>query len=347
MNQILYNFPQKKRKNINRYCKIICTGSYLPEKIISNDEIIKEYELPFKSTAISNVTGVKTRHVAEGDMVDTDLLSAAAKKCLEKSTVEADSLSRIIVNKYIGDNILPMTASRLQGKLNCNTAVHSFDIDGGISSFLYSIDTASRFINTGDEYILIASGGIVYRLINKNDPRVSFLFGDGSAAVLMGLSKEEHVLASYFYSNYHYYEQAVANGILKVDIDQPSDKDNSAAIFDTYTLGNWKEAEDFYRKAVEVVSENLLEESGLDMDNIDLVLVTENNRKLWELTLETLEIDKDKSISLIESCGNTMSAMLPLLLDHGFMSGKIQAGMNIMLISHGEGLSGGGIVYRV
>ncbi|MFP4661870.1 MAG: 3-oxoacyl-ACP synthase III family protein [Halanaerobiales bacterium] len=346
MSKLTYSFPRKKQMNINRYCKIVSTASYLPEKIVSNDEIINNYDLPFNSATISKSTGVVNRHVAEDSMVDSDLLSQSALKCLAGSSVSPDNLSRIIVNKYIGDNILPMTASRLQGKLNCNTAVHSFDIDGGISSFLYSIDTASRFINTGDEYILIASGGIIYRLINKSDPRVAFLFGDGSAAVLMGLSKEQHILASYFYSNYNYYELAVAKGILKVDIDK-SAENKTSRIFDTYTMGNWKEAEGFYRQAVEVISENLLEESGLDMGNIDLILITENNRKLWELTLDTLGYDRDKSLSLIENCGNTMSAMLPLLIDHGFKTGKIQTGMNVMLISHGEGLSGGGIIYRV
>lgn len=78
-----------------------------------------------------------------------------------------------------------------------------------------------------------------------------------------------------------------------------------------------------------------------------MVLVTENNVKIWELTLETLGVYPEKSISLIREYGNTMSAMLPLLIDHGFRSGRIQKGMNIMLISHGEGFSGGGLIYRV
>jgi len=83
------------------------------------------------------------------------------------------------------------------------------------------------------------------------------------------------------------------------------------------------------------------------MKDIDLVLVTENNIKIWELTLETLGVNADKSISLIREYGNTMSAMLPLLIDHGFRTGRIEKGMNIMMISHGEGFSGGGLVYRV
>jgi len=95
------------------------------------------------------------------------------------------------VNKFVGDNFLPMTASRLQGKIGSKTAVHAFDIDGGISSFLYSMDAASRFINSGDEYILISSGGVISKFVSKADPRVAFLFGDASASVLWVIRKKD------------------------------------------------------------------------------------------------------------------------------------------------------------
>ena len=99
-----------------------------------------------------------------------------------------------------------------------------------------------------------------------------------------------------------------------------------ASVYDTYKMGNWKEAEEFYKEAVYEVSKNLFLESGLKIDDVDLVLVTENNRKIWELTLDVLGVGEEKSISLIKNHGNTMSAMLPLLLDKGFSTGKIQKG---------------------
>ena len=100
--------------------------------------------------------------------------------------------------------------------------------------------------------------------------------------------------------------------------------------------GTGREAEEFFREATSVVSKNLLEESGLKMEDIDLVLVTENNKKIWQLTLETLGVSEDKSISILRDCGNTMSAMLPLLIDKGISTGKIAEGMNVMMISHGK-----------
>ncbi|AEV68469.1 3-oxoacyl-ACP synthase III family protein [Acetivibrio clariflavus] len=344
-----YIFPELKRKNINRYCEIKSVASYIPEKSIDNEEIIVKYNLPFKSSFITKSIGVESRFIAEDDQSDSDLLALAAEKCLNKANFKVDRLSRIIVNKFYGDNLLPMTASALQRKLNSGTAVHAFDIEGGISSFLHAFDAASRFISTGDESILIASGGINSKMISKTDPRVAFLFGDAAAAILIGHSEQQHILASYFYSNYEFYELATAiTPLTLVDKRETMTLEQQmASVYDTYKMGNWKDAEDFYKEAVYTIATNLFLESGLKIKDIDLVLVTENNRKIWELTLEVLGVGEEKSISLIKNHGNTMSAMLPLLLDYGFATGKIQKGMNIMLISHGEGLSGGGIIYKV
>jgi 3-oxoacyl-[acyl-carrier-protein] synthase-3 len=111
-------------------------------------------------------------------------------------------------------------------------------------------------------------------------------------------------------------------------------------------MDNWKESLDFYLQAAEVTRDNLLKESGLAMNDIDLVLVTENNKKIRDLTLEKLGVPEEKSLSVIHEYGNTMSAMLPVLLDKAYADNQLKQGTNVMLISHGEGASGGGMIYR-
>lgn len=323
----------------------MATASYLPETVVTNDDIITDNKLPFKSNAIIKTVGVEKRHVAADNQDDSDLLCISAQGCLDKLKIKPENLTRIIVNKYMGDNLLPMTASRLQGKLGSSVANHAFDLDGGMSSFLYALDTAARFIATGDDLILIASGGVHYRLTSRTDPRVAFLFGDASAAIVVGPADEAHVLAGYFYTNHQFYELATARGMNFLR-STGFDGDRSR-FYDTYTMDNWKLAEDFYRTATRTVWRNLQEESGLTIDEIDLVLVTENNGAIRDLTLETLEVGEEKSISLLRRCGNTISAMLPLLLEEGWRTDRIQKGMNLLLIAHGEGISGGGIIYKV
>lgn len=349
MIQKRFVFPKPARKLINRFCKIVSTASYLPEEVISTDSLIEKTGLPLKAPVIVKALGVQNRHLAASTMADSDVLLPSARLCLDRAGITADSLSRLIVNKYYGDNVLPMTASRLLGKLGAGTAVHAFDVDGGITAFLHSVDVISRFINSGDDTILLSSGGVHHRLISKKDPRTAFLFGDASASLLFGVSEQKHILSSYFYTNYQYYD--LAKGMM---IPFPYDKDwnilpgeTDSIPLDSYRLENWKIAEDFYRQAVMEISKNTLEESGLTKDQIDLVLITENNRQIWELTLETLGIPETKSLSLIKDYGNTMTAMLPLLINKAFESGVLETGMNIMLISHGEGMNGGGLIYQV
>lgn len=344
-----YRFPERKRKYFKRFCKITNTESFLPERVVNNDEIIDNNKLTCKSNIIIKTIGVENRRVAPDEYSDSDMLVIPVRKCLKELDMKPGDLSRLIVNKYIGDNLLPMTASILQRKLENDTAVHAFDIDGGMSSFLHSIDAASRFISTGDKNVLIASGGINYRMISKSDIRVAFLFGDAATSVLLAHSDKQHILASYFYTNSLYYDLAISHSPLSVveEVKKDQNTDISKYFYDTYKMDNWKKAENFFIEATKTISKNLLEESGLSMKKIDLVLVTENNIRIRELTLDVLKINKKKSISLIRDYGNTMSAMLPLQLDHGFKSGKIQSGMNIMMISHGEGISGGGMIYKV
>ncbi|NLW48377.1 MAG: ketoacyl-ACP synthase III [Firmicutes bacterium] len=345
MNLSNFCFPINKKKKLTKFCKILTSASYIPDTVITTEEIISKYQLPFKSNVIIKTIGVEKRHLAKDQQDDSDLLYEAAHQCLTNYELEPDSLTRIIVNKYLGDNLLPMTASRLQSKLGSITANHAFDVDGGASSFLITMDLASRYIATGDEYILIASGGIHNRLINKTDPRVAFLFGDASASLLLGPATEPHILASYFFSNHQFYHLATAKGMEFLQ-NVTWDEDQSI-FFDTYQLDNWKIAEDFYRSATREIYLKLREESGLTIENIDLVLATENNAPIRALILETLGVDETKSISLLRTHGNTMSAMLPLLLDYGFKTGKLQPGMIILLIAFGEGISGGGLIYKV
>lgn len=346
MRQNNFIFPDYKKKYFRKFSKIVSTAAYLPEKTITNDDIINKNKLAMKDSVIRKSIGVHQRRVAEDNLVDSDILAFAGKKCMDKSKVHVDKLSRIISTKFFGDNLLPMTASMVQRKLGCTYATQAFDIDGGINSFLQALDLGTRYINSNDEYILITSGGVCNRLISKTDPRVAFLFGDGAASVLLSCSEEPHFLASYFYTNHNYYEFATTQKLKPEHTGSSFEKEDFSLFYDYYNMDNWKHAEDFFRTAAITVRDNLLEESNLNMSDIDLVLVTENNKPIWEVTLDALGVKQEKSISLLHSYGNTMSAMLPLLLNEAFSTGQIESGMNILLLSHGEGFSGGGMIYK-
>jgi 3-oxoacyl-[acyl-carrier-protein] synthase-3 len=226
------------------------------------------------------------------------------------------------------------------------------DIEGGINAFIYALDLGTRYISTtkdGEQYILVASGGIHHAPISKTDPRLAFTFGDASAAVLLGAASEPHFLAFYAYSNPRYFDAAGSRKLQMARFisDRIYAEGDFSLLYDLYQMGNWKDTIDFYIQAARVTRDRLLSESGLAMEDIDLVLVTENNRRVRELTLEALGVGEERSLSLLAECGNTMTAMLPLLLDRVLTEGRIESMGHIMLISHGEGASGGGLIYRV
>lgn len=352
MNTYQYTFPEPKKRFIKQFSQIVATASYYPERVLTNQDIIDSRQMQVTDTAIRKTLGVGQRHVVDEGTTDSDLLAQAAQRCLQKAQIQPDQLSKIIVTKFLGDRILPMTASMVQRKLKCNVAMHAFDLEGGINAFLHALDLATRYISTSAEdnpHILILSGGIHQLVISKNDPRLAFLFGDGAAAVLLSKAQQSHFLASYFYSNPQYFEQA-GSRMLKMDewVSQKIyEEGRYDLLYNLYQMGNWKDSIDFFLDASEIIATHLLRESGLTMDEIDYVLVPEQNKKFAELILDRLQVPAQKSISIIRERANTMTAMLPGLLDHGFSEGLFKPGTRIMLISHGEGASGGGMIYRI
>jgi 3-oxoacyl-[acyl-carrier-protein] synthase-3 len=344
---MVFTFPEIRQRLIQRHCTIIATATAFPEKVVTNEEIITDYNHGVTDIAVQKTFGVKERHVAEVGVVDSDLLSRAASACLSKAGIKPEQLSKLIVNKFMGDRSLPMTASLVQKKLNCPEAIQSIDVDGGANSFLQAFDLASSAINSGDGYILIVSGGIINMLVGRTDPRHAFLYGDGAGAVLLGPTDRKHIESSYFYTNCKYADLAV--GALHVnnissDIHEKKEFDG---LYNQYVTGNWKDAQEFILDACKTTAQKMLGALELGMNDIDLFLITENNSRLWESIISTLKIDKCKTVSVIHKYGNTMSAILPVLLDEAYKEGRIKSGTRIMILSIGEGISGGGLIYKV
>lgn len=348
MSSFYFPLPQKLR--LRSFCKISSTAAFFPQMVRTNQEIIDAGGLKVAAGAIEKVLGVRCRRVAEEGVTDSDLLAEAARICMARAGVQPERLTKLLTTKFIGDRILPMTAAMVQRKLGGNLAYHAVDIDGGISAFLHALDLAVRYFNStpSAENILIVSGGVNTVAVSKTDPRLAFLFGDGAGAVLLSSADEPHFLASYFYTNHHFYDSAGSHP-LKMEkwlSDDIYEKGNYGLLYNLYRMDNWKESLDFYVQAARTTRDHLLSESGLSMAQIDLVLVTENNRRLREATLEALKVPPQKSESVLEEYGNTMSAMLPILIDKAKNAGRMQPGVVVMLISHGEGASGGGMIYR-
>jgi len=326
------------------YARIVSTATVVPEQVVSNEQIIESHGHSVSASAMARITGVAQRRVAEPGVTDTELLARATVRCLAQANTKAEELSKLLVTKFLGDRALPMTAALLQKKLDCGVAVQSYDIDGGIHSFIHAVEAASSLMAMGEGPIVIASGGVVNRVVSRKDPRVAFQYGDGAAAIMLSCSDEPHILATYSFTNPAFSKIAIGfeiRGAFPNDIHQTRDYER---FFDLYAQSDWKPAQQFVLDAMRHTANALLEASGKHWNQVDLFLVTETHHRLWQSIIRDLGIEVQRTVSLLSKYGNTMSAMLPMQLDEALRTGAAGPGSLVMMLSVGEGLSGGGVL---
>lgn len=330
-----------------RFSRVAATAIALPGQNVTNQEIIANHGHSVSASAMARIVGVSQRRVAPSGVTDSDLLLQAAERCLARAGMRPDDLTKILVTKFLGDRILPMTACSLQKKLRCATAVQAYDIDGGIHAFILALDAANCFIATGDGPVLIASGGVINRLVSREDPRVAFQYGDGAAAVLLVPSTDRHLLSSYSFTNYDYVNNAVgvAARSLVPRLDTPNIGFDS--FFDLYEHDGGQTAKTFVLEAMKHTVTQLLDTAGKAWADVDLFLITETYHRLRLAIIERLGIEPHRTLSILSNYGNTMSAMLPMQLEEAIRVGAVGDGSLVMLLSIGEGVSGGGSLLRL
>ena len=333
--------------NPSRPTAILATASALPETVVTNQEIITRHGHGVAASAIRKIVGVHTRRVAESGIMDSDLLAEAARRCLAKAKMAPERLSKLIVTKFLGDRLLPMTASLTQRKLGTSMAFQAFDVDGGTNAFLQAMEVAHTAIACGDEFVLVVSGGISNTLVTRHDPRQAFLYGDGAGAVLLGRAPEGD--GSQIHATYQFTDPAARDLFRGFELRKCMTLDLHETqayqgLFHLYEGGEWKEVQPLVLHTMDHVTREVLARAGLELSDMDLVLLTENHHRLWGAVLDHLSIARSKSLSLIAEYGNTMSAMLPLLLDRAVSDGRLHRGQRVLLLSIGEGLSCGALV---
>lgn len=334
-------------KAVTRHAAILSTGAHFPESSVTNEQLVRRHGHAVTAAAIRKIYGVEERRVASSAMCDSDLLAEAARCCLDRARVPVEQLSKLIVTKFLGDRLLPMTAAFVQRKLNCATAVQAFDVDGGVSSFIQALDLANLAIASGDEYVLVVSGGIHHRLVDCHDPQLAFVYGDGAAAVLVGRSSQPGFEARYQLSIPEFASRAVGFEIRSCFPKTAEELADTQRYYRLYRTNDEKSAWGTLLDTSEKVVARLLSDAHLALRDIDFVLITENYRKLHGAILERLGLPSSKSLSLFARYGNTMSAMLPVLLDQAIQAGHVAAGSRILLLSLGEGISAGGLIVRL
>jgi 3-oxoacyl-[acyl-carrier-protein] synthase-3 len=321
--------------------KIIGTGSYLPEKVMTNDDWSKLVDTT--DEWITSRTGIKERHFAAPGQATSDLVVESAKLALADAGVGIDEIDTIIVGTVGADNAYPSTGNWVQKKLGMKP-IPSFDISAACSSFLYGLILGDSLIKSGiAKTVLVSSAEIMSRIINWEDRNTCVLFGDGAgSAVLRASSGEEGILSSYW----------GADGNLGDLLVQPAGGSAMPASAETvakklhyvHMKGN-----EVFRHAVLRMHESAMkamERANLTSNEIDLFIPHQANYRIIDATIRRAKIPLEKTYISVDRTANMSGATIPVALDMARREGRIKPGYNVLTSAFGAGFTWAGLVIK-
>lgn len=325
---------------MTRYARIIGTGSYLPEQRLTNHDLaarLAERGVETSNEWIVERTGIEARHFADANMASSDLALHASRRALEAAGVAAQDIDLIIVATSTPDMVFPSTACILQNKLGIQ-GCPAFDVQAVCSGFVYALTVADAMIRAGSARRALVVGAEVFsRLLNFDDRTTCVLFGDGAGAVVLEASEEAGILATDVHADGRHV------GILCVPGHVSGGQVTGLPLLTMDGQAVFKMAVGVLEKAAHAV----LEKAGKTEADIDWLVPHQANIRIMQSTAKKLKLPMEKVIVTVAEHGNTSAASIPLALDHGVRTGKIQKGQTVMLEGVGGGFTWGAVLLKM
>jgi len=321
--------------------KIRGTGSYLPEKVMTNDDWARLVDT--SDEWIVSRTGIRERHFAAAEEATSDLVTRAAENAIADAGIDKNDLDLIIVGTISGDTAYPSTANWVQKKLGI-APIPSFDIGAACSGFLYGLILARSFIENGTaRTILVAGAEIMTRIMNWEDRNTCVLFGDGAGAVVLEASEDGAGILSTYWG---------ADGNLGDLLKQPAG--GSAMPASEETVRNHlhtvhMNGNEVFKHAVLRMQEAAIEAiklAGLKSSDISLYIPHQANIRIIEATIRRAKIPLEKTYINIDKIANISAATIPIALDQARRENRIQPGDHVLMSSFGAGFTWAGVVVR-
>ncbi|HLX80671.1 MAG TPA: beta-ketoacyl-ACP synthase III [Burkholderiales bacterium] len=309
--------------------RIVGTGSYLPPRVVTNDELAKK--LDTSDAWIQERTGIKQRHVAEESQASSDLALQASRNALQAAGLRADDIDLIVVATSTPDFIFPSTACLLQAKLGVKGCA-AFDVQAVCSGFVYGLATADNFIRAGTHKRALVVGAEVFsRILDWNDRSTAVLFGDGAGAAVLAAGEQPGVHASVLHAD------GSQVGILSV----PGNVCGGKIIGSPFLQMHGKEV---FKLAVRVLDESAREvaaAAGVMLEDVDWLIPHQANVRILEATAKRMGLPRERLVVTVDHHANTSAASVPLALDEYVRAGKIRSGHKVMLQGVGGGFTWG------
>ena len=315
--------------------KILGTGSALPKKVVTNDDLAQVMDT--SDEWIKSRTGIEKRHIAVEETT-TSMAVEAAKKAIEAAKISVLAIDLIICTTVSSDYIFPTLACEVQAAVGAKRAT-AFDIGAGCSGFLFALATADAYFRTGRFHnALIMGAETLSKMMDWGDRSTCVLFGDGAGAAIV--SAEKNQLLSMVQGS-----DGESGMALKCD-NRPVNnlyRQLGAQTY-SYTEMNGSEVYKFAVRTVPAAISEALEQAKVPADDVKLYLLHQANRRIIEAVAKRLGQSLDKFPMNLQECGNISAASVPILLDKVCRDGMLQVGDKIVLAGFGAGLTWGACV---
>lgn len=326
---------------MRRYARITGTGSYLPPRRLTNNDLAAELAQRGIETSdewIVERTGIRARHFAAPDVTSSDLALEASRKAIEAAGISAQDIDMIIVATSTPDMVFPSTAAILQHKLGITNGCPAFDVQAVCSGFVYAMTVADSMIQTGAaKRVLVVGSEVFSRILDFNDRTTCVLFGDGAGAVVLEASDEPGILSTELHADGSHV------GILCV----PGNVSGGNVLGDPLLK---MDGQAVFKLAVSVLDKAAraaLEKAGLTDADIDWLIPHQANIRIMQSTARKLKLSMDKVVVTVDQHGNTSAASIPLALDHGVRSGQVKPGQTVLLEGVGGGFTWGAVLLKM
>lgn len=320
---------------------IIGTGSFVPEKILTNNDLEKIVDT--SDEWIIKRTGISERRILDDETPTYTMGIKAAKRALEDANLNAEDIDLIIVSTETPDFMTPSMACIIQGAIGAVNAT-AFDINAACTGFIYSLAVAQQFITNGvyKHALLIGCEGLS-RIVDWKDRNTCILFGDASGAVVLGEVEEGYGILDTFLGS---------NGAEGMNITIPnlylSQEEKEKRVNGKYN-SIWMDGKEVFKFAVKAMSAatmHVLDKLNMDINELDFIFPHQANTRIIDGAIKKLGITDDKIHYIINKYGNISSASIPVAMDEAKREGKLKKGDKIVLVAFGGGLTWGSIAVK-
>lgn len=326
----------------NLRTRIIGTGSYLPEQLLTNRDLEKLVDT--SDEWIVERTGIRERHIAPANIATSDMGTAALKNAMEMAGIGPNDLDMIICGTVTPDRTLPATATAIQTKIGATNHCAAFDISAACAGFLFSLNIADSFIRQGfAKYIGVIGSEVLTRMVDFEDRTTCVLFGDGAGAVVVtGDDSGRGVLSSHLFSD----------GSLSSALIVPAGGSILPPSMETITARqhyiqmNGREVFKFAVRYLADASLKALTHNDLKPDDISWVVPHQANLRILDGVAKRIGIAPERFVLNLDRVGNTSSASIPIALDEVVRSGTIKENDLVLMIALGGGISWGSAIVR-